>query len=160
MKLDVTQKTNKDVVARLWEITTESFFGVERPPRGVFNHTLESGDIYVNDDVDLCRHWLEQSRCSWCPIYCYALVISKFGEPYIQSIATAPEHRGRGLAGRLIDEISREAIEAKAGGIGLTVNVNNTAAQRLYLDFGFRVERVLRGYYGDDNGLFMRRKLC
>jgi ribosomal protein S18 acetylase RimI-like enzyme len=88
-------------------------------------------------------------------IYAYAIVIEKGGR-FLWSIAVRPRRQGFGTT--LLKEI--EAFYRKAGrqGISLTCNTHNPA-QKLYFDLGYRVERVLPRYYGEDNGLFMRRIL-
>jgi ribosomal protein S18 acetylase RimI-like enzyme len=143
MRLADWQKTDT-VFDRIWDITKASFSGIELPPQSILHYEFGRGQVFVNDPV----------------IDCYSILSEKFGEPYIWAIATDPAERGRGLAGKVLDEIEDYVRELKnATGIGLTTNTNNPA-QKLYFDKGYRVLKHLPGYYGPgESGLFMRRPL-
>ncbi|MEA2126086.1 MAG: mycothiol synthase [Solirubrobacteraceae bacterium] len=56
---------------------------------------------------------------------------------YIAVIAVAPEHRGRGLAGRLVGTAARELVARGAVTIRLHVRSSNPDALRLYERLGF-----------------------
>lgn len=126
------------------EISNESFTGIERPPGLALK--------YQYDHCELFLHEIEHQ------VVAYALVTMDNGGPYLWSIATKKEFRGRGIASSLIKEVVAWYKERHAAFIELTVNVNNPA-QKLYFDHDFRVTRITPRYYGDVSGLRMRRKL-
>lgn len=139
----VTERNEpKFLLQRVIEITEKSFRDDELPPRGILTEQFMDGTVFI-DSGD---------------VKSYAIVSEKFGERYIWAIATHPDHRGRGLAGELLDEIEAWARENKAPSLTLTTHSDNPA-QKLYFDKGYRVTRVLQDYYQTGNGLFMRRKL-
>jgi len=55
----------------------------------------------------------------------------------IHDFMVCPEYRGRGIGKALLDEIERIAREKGCCKITLEVQENNTAARRLYGNFGF-----------------------
>lgn len=57
----------------------------------------------------------------------------------IGNVAVHPAHRGRGIAGQLLEASLREAQERKARWVILEVQSDNLAAQRLYRRLGFEV---------------------
>jgi ribosomal protein S18 acetylase RimI-like enzyme len=59
----------------------------------------------------------------------------------ISAVCTAPEHRGEGLATRLVGALVA-GIERRSEGVFLHVLATNTAAIRLYEQLGFRVSRT------------------
>jgi ribosomal protein S18 acetylase RimI-like enzyme len=66
---------------------------------------------------------------------------------YIDFIGTDPSARGRGIGADLLAagvDWMMSAPSTKK--INLTVNVDNSAARGLYEKFGFRTDRVMRGY--------------
>jgi ribosomal protein S18 acetylase RimI-like enzyme len=149
MILHLTQKqaTTEDF-NQIQEISDESFEGVERPPIGIlWTH-------FLTDDVFVSR-----STGSESTITAFAIVTDRVGGPYIWSIATHPGLRGCGLGTKLLREIEEHYRLAGCQSISLTCKPTNPA-QKLYFDRGYRVENVIRGYYGSEgNGLFFRRVL-
>lgn len=81
-------------------------------------------------------------------------------EAELLNIATAPGHRRAGVGGALLREVARHAAAAGARSLRLEVRSHNAAARALYERAGFAVERVRRGYYGDDDGLVMVLQLA
>lgn len=64
----------------------------------------------------------------------------------IFSVVTAPEHRGKGYAGRLLEQVKRDAVEQKRKGIVLTCK------ERLipfYSKFGFQNEGISKSVHGN-----------
>lgn len=73
-------------------------------------------------------------------------------EVHVNTIATIPEVRGRGVATRLLLEGIAVAVERGAVGMTLEVAASNISAQRLYQRFGLAPVGTRRGYYarGED----------
>ena len=73
-------------------------------------------------------------------------------EAEILSLAVAPTHRRRGLAGRLLDRHLRALAAAGVQTVVLEVDEANTAARRLYARRAFRPAGRREGYYPDGAG--------
>ncbi|MFO7637213.1 MAG: N-acetyltransferase [Clostridia bacterium] len=73
-----------------------------------------------------------------------ALTEGKPGEWHIGAIATVDEVRGRGIGSELLRHAFRLAEDAGLSKASLLVSQNNESAFRLYVRFGFTIERVIR----------------
>lgn len=77
----------------------------------------------------------------------FALFQSVAGESELLTIATDPQHRGRGIAGRLIGA-AMEALAAEGNTrLMLDVAEDNTSARRLYERLGFTQDGRRPRYY-------------
>ena len=78
-------------------------------------------------------------------------------EAHITSIAVRKLHHRRGIGELLILCLIDLAIEHSASAVHLEVRASNTAAQELYLKFGFKGVGIRRGYYSDtgEDGILM-----
>jgi ribosomal-protein-alanine N-acetyltransferase len=74
------------------------------------------------------------------------------------TIAVARHAQGGGLGARLLEALLQNACERGAAQMLLEVRADNEAAQRLYARHGFEQIARRRGYYGDTDGLVMRRR--
>ncbi|NHA68399.1 ribosomal protein S18-alanine N-acetyltransferase [Phycicoccus sp. CMS6Z-2] len=79
----------------------------------------------------------------------------------VMTVAVAPEHRGRGLGGVLLDALEDEAGARGAEHLMLEVRADNTAALALYTRRGFAEVLRRRGYYRPDgtDALVLRKTL-
>jgi len=82
------------------------------------------------------------------------------GAGHITTIGVAPEHRRRGLAGKLLMH-AEEALKHRGIGIVmLEVRVSNLAAQNLYKHFGYAIVQRLNSYYNNgEDGFLMIKSL-
>jgi ribosomal-protein-alanine N-acetyltransferase len=88
--------------------------------------------------------------CRWCVA----------DEMHILNVAVHPDHRRRGIASVLLQEVLREARDANAVAVTLEVRRSNTHAHRLYASFGFEEFGTRRNYYGHgEDALIMRLEL-
>lgn len=80
-------------------------------------------------------------------------------EGEINRVAVHPLFRGRGIAGRMLDELIADAEGSGVAELMLEVREANRSAIALYKDKGFRVEGKRDGYYAEtgENALLMRR---
>jgi ribosomal-protein-alanine N-acetyltransferase len=79
------------------------------------------------------------------------LIISRYVDAWhVMNIAVDPDHRGRGVARALFDELFERTAEDPLRGYTLEVRVSNDEAIRLYDRLGFRSRGVRRGYYTDN----------
>jgi ribosomal-protein-alanine N-acetyltransferase len=83
------------------------------------------------------------------------------GELHILAIATQPDHRGRGIAGRLLAHVLDVARRAGCSLATLEVRRSNSPAIALYEHAGFKTVHVRAHYYQDDgeDALVMLRGL-
>ena len=77
--------------------------------------------------------------------YCVLLHVLDEGE--IANIAVDPARRGRGIAGRLLDDALAAAVQLELSRVFLEVRESNTAARALYVSRGFRPVGRRSGYY-------------
>jgi len=77
------------------------------------------------------------------------------GDAEILMLAVDPEHRRRGVATRLVEELTRRA----SGKVFLEVRAANRGARRFYEALGFVGTGLRRGYYQDpeDDAVLMER---
>lgn len=90
----------------------------------------------------------------------YVCLMSLFEEAQILNIAVAPQQRGRGVARMLMELAVSTARERGANVLMLEVRESNSAAIRLYEEFGFVRYFVRKGYYeGKEDALLMEKML-
>lgn len=88
------------------------------------------------------------------------VLVGEDGIAHITTVGVAPEHRRRGLAERLLDNLERTLKEKGVASVVLEVRVSNRAAQSLYRASGFFVTQRISGYYNDgEDGYLMVKAL-
>ncbi len=90
-----------------------------------------------------------------------AFAIMHFGDEvaHLNLLAVAPEHRRQGLGRRLMDWLTRTAVEAGVFRINLELRTHNQAARVFYEQLGFEQLGVVPGYYqGREAALRMSRQ--
>jgi ribosomal protein S18 acetylase RimI-like enzyme len=68
------------------------------------------------------------------------------GTGWISQLAAAKDERGRGLGRALLLEALRRRVAAGATSLGLSVQAENRAALRIYLEAGLQINREFRTY--------------
>lgn len=92
-----------------------------------------------------------------------AFAIMHFGDDvaHLNLLAVAPEQWRQGLGRRLMDWLTRTAIEAGVFRINLELRTNNHAARAFYEKLGFDQLGIVQGYYqGREAALRMSRQLA
>jgi ribosomal-protein-alanine N-acetyltransferase len=92
-----------------------------------------------------------------------AFAIMHFGDEvaHLNLLAVAPEHRRQGLGRRLMDWLTKTAIEAGVFRINLELRTHNQAARVFYEQLGFAQLGVVPGYYqGREAALRMSRQFA
>lgn len=84
------------------------------------------------------------------PIVGYGGLWLTFEDAHITTIAVEPAHRGKGVGELLLNALIDHAYEIGGKQITLEVRVSNTAAQRLYLKYGFQPAGTRPRYYTDN----------
>lgn len=82
----------------------------------------------------------------------FILVTVVAGEGEILTLATAPEYRGQGHAGRLLSHLAEILAGEAADAIFLEVAVDNAAALALYERSGFKSAGLRKAYYSRTKG--------
>jgi len=77
---------------------------------------------------------------------------------HLTTIGVAPEHRGRGLAKRLLAHIEDSLRTREIGTIMLEVRVANNLAQNLYRTLGYTVVQRIERYYNNGEDCFLMMK--
>ena len=93
----------------------------------------------------------------------YANVRVLGDEAELMRICVAPEFRGRGWSGPLLEEGMREMTRRGAAAATLEVRAGNVPAIRLYERHGFRKEGLRKKYYRDpveDAAIYWNRDLA
>ncbi len=78
---------------------------------------------------------------------------------HVMNIAVEERRRGRGVGTALMDEVERRFGELGASLVYLEVRVSNLSARSFYEGRGYRFSRRLPGYYRDEDGLMMSKRL-
>jgi len=73
-------------------------------------------------------------------------------EAELISIGVDPAHRGKGVGGSLLDEVTRKLMTANVQSFFLEVREDNPAALRLYQSRGFNQSGRRPGYYQTQSG--------
>ncbi len=90
----------------------------------------------------------------------YVCLMSLFEDAQILNIAVAPQHRGHGIARKLMELAVSTARERGAEVLALEVRESNAAAIKMYEDLGFVRYFVRKGYYeGKEDALLMEKTL-
>jgi ribosomal-protein-alanine N-acetyltransferase len=72
-------------------------------------------------------------------------------EAHVATLATHPNFRRQGIAKRLLSHALQYLINEGAQSSFLEVRASNTAAQEMYLKFGYKESGRRRHYYKDNN---------
>jgi ribosomal protein S18 acetylase RimI-like enzyme len=139
---------------RLLAINDECYAGVERPTPFEFTSMLKHTDVFLAREVILG----EDTIIGFAICKPSSLITQGRG-PYLWSIAVSKDFQGRGVGGNLLREVIKNYTLAKEKAITLHCKPDNPA-QKLYFDYGFRIEGIAPHWYGrNEKGLFMRRSL-
>jgi ribosomal-protein-alanine N-acetyltransferase len=78
------------------------------------------------------------------------MIVSRYVDAWhVMNVAVAPEHRRRGIAASLLQELFERTTDDERG-YTLEVRVSNKDAIALYEKLGFRSRGTRRGYYTDN----------
>lgn len=86
------------------------------------------------------------------------VLLNPDGAAHLTTIGVAPEHRRRGLAGRLLSHLEEVLRIKGVSTIVLELRVSNLAAKRLYTDAGYSLVNCLTKYYSDGEDCFLMVK--
>lgn len=86
------------------------------------------------------------------------VMVKESNAAHLTTIGTAPEHRRRGLAIRLLEHIEAAMIKREIGTVMLEVRVSNVSAQMLYKRCGYTIVQRINKYYSNDEDCFLMMK--
>ena len=110
------------------------------PPRRPFPLSLLSG-----------RSQSAATRPDRAAIVGFAGLWLMIDEAHITTIASHPDHRGRGVGELMLGALIDIGYEIGARHVTLEVRVSNHIAQNLYRKYGFRDAGIRRRYYSDNH---------
>lgn len=139
---------------RLQEISELCYTGDQLLSKQSLEQTLDVSEVWV----------AYYEHGDWSPYPMLANYSSILGfiavqenlRPYIWSVTVHPDFQGRGIGGNLLREVCQWAKAHNKTSIELHTGVSNPA-QKLYFDYGFRVQLVIKNFYGTEDGMRMRR---
>lgn len=82
-------------------------------------------------------------------VVAHAGTLRQLDELHVITVATHPEHRGRGIATRLLADLLRHGAAEGARAATLEVRAADRGAQRVYGRLGFAPAGIRAGYYRD-----------
>jgi ribosomal-protein-alanine N-acetyltransferase len=77
---------------------------------------------------------------------------------HLTTIGVAPEHRRRGVGGKLLEHIEQALRSRGFVTVVLEVRVSNVGAQELYRQFGYTTVQRIENYYVNGEACFMMVK--
>jgi [ribosomal protein S18]-alanine N-acetyltransferase len=81
-------------------------------------------------------------------------------ETHLANLAVSEHERGKGVGGRLLDEVIAFARRSKAQSMYLEVRVSNTVARKFYSERGFVPTYLRKGYYENgEDAVIMEREV-
>lgn len=86
------------------------------------------------------------------------IMVNENNAAHLTTIGVAPEHRGRGLAKRLLQHIEDALRVREVGTIMLEVRVANIEARSLYSRLGYTVVQRIARYYNNGEDCFLMMK--
>ena len=123
------------LLRHLCSVNNMCFPAEERPSQGMFEYEAETGFLFVTPD-------------KWG-----LAIVKQQNGAHLWTLAVHPDMRRLGHGQSLLMEVNDLFRD-----ITLHTRVDNVPAQLLYLKNGYRVEKVLKGYYPNKiDGLLMRR---
>ena len=78
---------------------------------------------------------------------------------HILTLDVAPRYRRMGVARKLLEELDKLLKQKGAVECRLEVREDNVAAINLYLKLGYQRLGMLKNYYGNAHGLYLRKTL-
>ena len=146
---------------RLDKMTLDDIPQVMRIERRVFTTMWTSG-IYRHElTANPWSHYLvlRPTREHLPPILAYGGVWRMDRSAHIPTIATHPDHQGKGLGSYLLLHLLLLGESMGCSDATLEVRASNHTAQRLYLRYGFEVVGIRYRYYNDngEDALIMTR---
>jgi len=88
----------------------------------------------------------------------FIFVMTSQGTGHITTIGVAPEHRRRGLAGKMLEHIEQALKKREIATVSLEVRISNIAAQSLYRGLGYTIVQRLINYYNNGEDAFLMVK--
>lgn len=86
------------------------------------------------------------------------VMVNENNAAHLTTIGVAPEHRGRGLAKRLLAHIEDALRTREIGTIMLEVRVANSLAQNLYRKLGYATVQRIERYYNNGEDCYLMMK--
>jgi ribosomal-protein-alanine N-acetyltransferase len=86
------------------------------------------------------------------------VMINQNGSGHLTTIGVAPEHRRRGIAEMLLNQVDLALRNRNVSTVVLEVRVSNNAAQKLYRGSGYTVVQRIENYYVNGEACYLMMK--
>lgn len=86
------------------------------------------------------------------------VMVNENNAAHLTTIGVAPEHRNRGIARDLLEQIESSLRVREIGTLMLEVRVGNTSAQQLYRRHGYTTVQRIGRYYNNGEDCFLMMK--
>lgn len=141
----LTQKQLKEV----WQLNQRCFKSGEDYPKSTLNYLL-------SDPTTLSYRVVTPND----KMVGFIFVGVQDGIAHLTTIGVAPEHRQRGIAGKMLNHIENALRQREINMICLEVRVSNFFAQSLYRKLDYAVMQRLTSYYSNgEDGFLMVKSL-
>ncbi len=87
-----------------------------------------------------------------------AMCILSQGEGRVASVAVLPEHRNKGIGGRLLNQCEKVFLRHRLYRYSLEVDVENDPAIALYTSKGYEINGMIQNFYGPGRDAYMMVK--
>ena len=77
----------------------------------------------------------------------------------LEAIYVKPEFRNNGYGSKLVEFMTKEALQLNYKNIFLEVRVSNKSAIQLYEKYGFEIANCREKYYGQEDGIVMKKEV-
>ncbi len=120
------------------------------------HHSKELYSLIMSSYPDLCL--IAEESGEICGFVMACLMTEEVGR--ILVLYVPPKFRRRGIGRSLLREVLRRlSCNYHVKEVTLEVRKSNVPAIKLYESFGFYPSSLLPGYYGDEDGILMKKKL-
>jgi ribosomal-protein-alanine N-acetyltransferase len=139
VKTKILKAQLKDLNQILY-IEKSSFNYIDQFSKSIFKYFIKKRRLWIVK--------LDKNIIGYFILICYKKSIR------IYSIALLPEYRNRGIGGKMLSFIIKLAVFLKKYKIVLEVRTSNKS-KTLYERFGFKVKKILKNYYENEDGYKM-----
>ncbi len=143
--------------------TSGDLEGIERLERASFSDPWDRDAIHAALTLPHMKAWVaERGDGAERHLVGYVIGLMLGGEAEVADIAVAPEQRGSGAGGVLLDHLLAESVRDGVSVVFLEVREGNAAARGLYASRSFREVGRRKGYYHHplEDALVLRRDLA
>jgi ribosomal-protein-alanine N-acetyltransferase len=144
------------------EATVADLPDVHRLEKACFSDPWDEASIAAALTLPHMRSWVaERGEGSGQEVVGYVIGLMLGPESEVADLAVAPEYRGQGIGGLLLDHLLLSSAREQVEVVFLEVRESNSSARALYRSRGFREVGSRRAYYRNpvEDALLLRRDI-